>query len=110
MTCSGGWMPPRPEAPSRGPRNPRRKQPARACALAETACSLGPHGGSQRMNRLRLHALARGAGVLGLMAPAFAPAAHAESPGEYPGLCATGSFLCPDVNDPLDTFGHYVGH
>jgi hypothetical protein len=62
------------------------------------------------MNRLRLHALARCAVVLGLMAPAFAPAAHAESPGEYPGLCATGSFLCPDVNDPLDTFGHYVGH
>src|SRR5260370_23868292 len=62
------------------------------------------------MKRLRLHVLARCAVVLGFVAPAFAPAVHAESPGEYTGVCSRGTFLCPDVNDPLDTFGHYVGH
>ncbi len=62
------------------------------------------------MKCLRLHALARCAVVLGFVAPAFAPAVHAESPGEYSGACSRGSFLCPDVNDSLQSFGYYIGH
>src|SRR5438132_6479463 len=62
------------------------------------------------MKRLRLQVLGRCAVVLGLLAPAVAPAVHAESLSEYSGACARGGFLCPDVNDPLDAFGRYVGH
>jgi hypothetical protein len=62
------------------------------------------------MKRLHLHALARCAVVLGFLAPAFAPAVHADPSSEYTLLCSRGSPLCPDINDPADSFGRYVGH
>ncbi|HLZ32236.1 MAG TPA: hypothetical protein VKV73_33350 [Chloroflexota bacterium] len=65
------------------------------------------------MKRLQLHALGRCVAVVALMAPALggpvspvgaAPAQYYENP------CSDGSQLCPEVNEPLDTFGRYVGH
>jgi hypothetical protein len=65
------------------------------------------------MKRLRLHALARCIAVVALMAPALGgPVSQvAAAPEEsYSNLCSNGSLLCPEVNDPQDAFGRYVGH
>jgi len=62
------------------------------------------------MKHVQLHALARWATLVALLAPGLTgPAAHA-APEAYSNLCSSGSELCPEVNDSLDTFGQYVGH
>src|SRR5882762_8779735 len=58
-----------------------------------------------------VHALARGAAVVALLAPmVLGPATHAAASNEYAAACSRGSFLCPDVSDSAETFGRYIGH
>jgi hypothetical protein len=67
-----------------------------------------------RFQRTFITAVARGAAIVGLMAPTVAGSAArvalANEATEYTTSCSRGSPLCPEVSDSPSVFGEYVGH